>query len=512
MGSIYIYDVGTAPFRAPWALYRGSEDIEGLRDDLLAIVDEPEFADTESNILRDAQGSDEYDLYRDLVDRKIDYFLIATGGSMDQLVAVRSKDDFRRFIDHMEDHYAADVYVGEDEDRRLIRASSGKFVYHNPGLLGYQSPHHRGDQRQTKVDTYMRSQKNKAPYWRLVERENPLIYRDRGLIVPNDYSSLWFHGSDNPFEDQPRTQFSPPRTANEYDATFFTPSQGFAESFAERNLEHGGERGGFVYACRVYDVKIFDVDDIFENMEDPNTPLTEEGVRFLTRLSHYSLEADTVLRSLRTGSWEAFHIYDSVDYDAVINTMEDLGYRGWVEFEISLASLALMYPEDDVEIVWSYRVGDDRENPSAEYTLIYESELDDFDEFEGFYGVDPEIVDPWRIVRAVNLGVSSRKEFYAGHLLNGQLVSALFVAPAYADCFSFDVAVLPEYQSRGLGTDLVDTAIEVFEMYEYSKDDDFEYCVQVVNPHMKSLLERKGFYVVESTSAGDEWIMERSRT
>jgi ribosomal protein S18 acetylase RimI-like enzyme len=342
-------------------------------------------------------------------------------------------------------------------------------------------------------------------------RNNPLIYRNEGLIVPNDSSNLWFHGSEDPYETLPRTQFSSPGTVGDYDATFFTPSQAFAESFAERYLVDGEKRGGFVYACRVKDVKIFDVDNIFENMEDPNTSLTEEGARFLARLSQHSDEANTVMRSLRTGDWGAFHIYDSVDYDAVINTMKDLGYRGWVEFENRLANLALMYPEDDVEIMWSYRVGGDRENPSAEYTLISASEMEDPDEFEYDYEINPETVDPWKVVFAVNLGVSSRKEFYAGHLFNGQLVSALFVAPTYDECFSFDVAVLPEHQAKGLGAELVDEAIEVFEEYELFKDEDFEYCVHVVNPYMKSLLERKGFQVIESTSSDDEWIMDKVR-
>ena len=158
-----------------------------------------------------------------------------------------------------------------------------------------------------------------------------------------------------------------------------------------------------------------------------------------------------------------------------------------------------------------------QKNPE-EYTLIYESEMEDPEGFEDYYEIDPETVDPWKVTRAVNLGVSSRKEFYAGHLFNGELVSALFVDPMYTTCFSFDVAVLPEHQAKGLGAELVDEAINVFDLYEDSlldspifEEGDFEYCVHVVNPYMKSLLERKGFQVIESASSDNEWIMNRIR-
>ena len=149
-----------------------------------------------------------------------------------------------------------------------------------------------------------------------------------------------------------------------------------------------------------------------------------------------------------------------------------------------------------------------RKNPK-EYTLIYGSELEDeFGDFESTFGVNPDALIPWDIAYAAGIGIIGNKEFHAGHMLNGQLVSVLYVAPPYDDCFSFDVAVLPKYQAKGLGAELVDVAMDVFEdYYEYSDEDGFKYCVDVVNPHMKSLLERKGFHVHETSVSGDRWLM-----
>jgi len=149
------------------------------------------------------------------------------------------------------------------------------------------------------------------------------------------------------------------------------------------------------------------------------------------------------------------------------------------------------------------------------YDYFNQSELEDeFGDFESTFGVDPNTLNPWDIAYAAGIGITGNKEFHAGHILNGQLVSVLYVAPPYNDCFSFDVAVLPKYQAKGLGAELVDAAMSVFEDYgdfrfDNSGEDTFEYCVDVVNPHMKSLLERKGFYVHETSVSGDRWLMRK---
>lgn len=157
-----------------------------------------------------------------------------------------------------------------------------------------------------------------------------------------------------------------------------------------------------------------------------------------------------------------------------------------------------------------------RSNPLEDYTLFYEWELEDHDEFEDMYGIDPYSVDPYKIARDVRIGITRNKEFYAGHLHNGSLVSALFIDPQ--DCFSFDIVVDPMHQAKGLGDKLVDEAIDRFDDVErfWDWDDEnapesYEYCVEVVNPHMKRLLERKGFYVHETSTNGESWFMRRAR-
>jgi GNAT superfamily N-acetyltransferase len=132
------------------------------------------------------------------------------------------------------------------------------------------------------------------------------------------------------------------------------------------------------------------------------------------------------------------------------------------------------------------------------------------------YEIDPDSIDPWRLARKVGIGITRGKEFYAGHLYKGGLVSALFIDAQ--DCFSFDVVVDPAHQAKGLGAELVDVAISEFDTAEnyFDWDDEYapesyEYCVEVVNPHMKRLLERKGFYVHETSTDGNSWLMRRAR-
>jgi uncharacterized protein YjbI with pentapeptide repeats/GNAT superfamily N-acetyltransferase len=158
-----------------------------------------------------------------------------------------------------------------------------------------------------------------------------------------------------------------------------------------------------------------------------------------------------------------------------------------------------------------------RKNPSEEYTLFYESERESsYDDFVDMYEIDPDSIDPWRLAREVGIGITRGKEFYAGHLYKGGLVSALFIDTQV--CFSFDVVVDPAHQAKGLGAELVDVAIGEFDTAEnyFDWDDEYapesyEYCVEVVNPHMKRLLERKGFYVHETSTDGNSWLMRRAR-
>lgn len=159
-------------------------------------------------------------------------------------------------------------------------------------------------------------------------------------------------------------------------------------------------------------------------------------------------------------------------------------------------------------------------------TLISREHLEDetgeLQELAELHGLDIEDFDPWEVASEVDIGITGNKDFLAGHLYQEtesdppKLVSAVFASPITSSCFAFDIVVLPEFQGKGLGNPLVDEAIAEYEdlsrlREEIFEDSKYEYCVNVVNPHAKRLLERKGFVVYETYEdwAGSNWMMKR---
>ena len=69
-----------------------------------------------------------------------------------------------------------------------------------------------------------------------------------------------------------------------YQATFFSSKRSFAATFAESGIPHG-YAFGCVYAVKIGHVRLFDADDIFVDMDLPNSPLTEEGEVFWQNMS-----------------------------------------------------------------------------------------------------------------------------------------------------------------------------------------------------------------------------------
>lgn len=115
--------------------------------------------------------------------------------------------------------------------------------------------------------------------------------------------------------------------------------------------------------------------------------------------------------------------------------------------------------------------------------LFWEEELEDF---EG---------DPWQIARSVGVRVLSDKDFRAGFQVDGEVVAVLFDAST-VDEYSFDIAVLPEYQNKGLGRKLIELALDQYgEQREY-RGEEFHLSLDVISPVMEALLKRYGFVEV----------------
>ena len=104
--------------------------------------------------------------------------------------------------------------------------------------------------------------------------------------------------------------------------------------------------------------------------------------------------------------------------------------------------------------------------------------------------------DPWEVAREAGINILSDKDFTAGYVVDGEFIAVLFSA-ADNDGYSFDIAVLPQWQRKGLGTKLLDLAIDDFDQYEEAYGPDFGYKLDVVNSHMVRVLKRRGFVITD---------------
>ena len=105
--------------------------------------------------------------------------------------------------------------------------------------------------------------------------------------------------------------------------------------------------------------------------------------------------------------------------------------------------------------------------------------------------------DPWAVAMLAGIHISSDKDFTAGYACpEGVLVAAGFSGHDRQK-FSFDVAVLPEDQGKGLGAKLVDVLLD--EAFEFLDAGIVErVTADVVNPAMRNILLKKGFQVVDA--------------
>lgn len=136
--------------------------------------------------------------------------------------------------------------------------------------------------------------------------------------------------------------------------------------------------------------------------------------------------------------------------------------------------------------------------------------LNIFDEYE-----DDSIIadEAYRIASRLKIYITRNKSLFA-YISNGeQVLAALFLPETLEDCFSFDVVVAPEAQRQGLGARLVDSAIKEYEYRKSIEDEmgneEYEYCIEVVNENMKKLLEKKGFHVYDEDFKTGAWMMRK---
>lgn len=78
----------------------------------------------------------------------------------------------------------------------------------------------------------------------------------------------------------------------------------------------------------------------------------------------------------------------------------------------------------------------------------------------------------------------------------GTVVGALYTS--FVDnVYSFDVIVHPDYNNQGIGTELTDTGISEFSMFQ-DVDTDAEMVLDVVSPKMEAILKKKGFVKIDN--------------
>ena len=123
-------------------------------------------------------------------------------------------------------------------------------------------------------------------------------------------------------------------------------------------------------------------------------------------------------------------------------------------------------------------------------------------------GPDDEFVgDPWELANSAGIHISRGKDFSSGFVNDdGELVAALF-EEAGRRSYSFDIAVLPEWQSKGLGVKLLNIALANFGEAQEAYGEDYALELDVVSPVMEGILRRRGF--IETGREGGHVIMTR---
>ncbi|MFA5132649.1 MAG: GNAT family N-acetyltransferase [Candidatus Paceibacterota bacterium] len=112
------------------------------------------------------------------------------------------------------------------------------------------------------------------------------------------------------------------------------------------------------------------------------------------------------------------------------------------------------------------------------------------------FGMDILNNDPWALAQLSDINILSNKELLASFVdvnfegEGGVVVAAIF--DAYdGESYDFDTVVHPKYQGRGLGTQLIEIAMDRFKSEILEMNPDAKLHLDVVNPGMVDFLKTK---------------------
>lgn len=114
--------------------------------------------------------------------------------------------------------------------------------------------------------------------------------------------------------------------------------------------------------------------------------------------------------------------------------------------------------------------------------------------------------DPWALAKSVGVNILSNKDFRAGYTVDGEIVAALFDS-SDNDGYEFDIAVHPNWQRRGLGSKLMDQALDIYEENQEAFGEEYTLNMDVISPVAQRMLRKRG--LVEVGREGGHILMTR---
>lgn len=115
-------------------------------------------------------------------------------------------------------------------------------------------------------------------------------------------------------------------------------------------------------------------------------------------------------------------------------------------------------------------------------------EEDDMEDYEN---------QAWELAKNSDIYILSNKELARVAVADGKLLGALWTAWDPEGAFSFDIIVDTDYRRMGVGSNLVDQAMQIFD-WESDAYQNPHYELDVVNDDMVRILKKKGFVPVRN--------------